>query len=280
MITSLPFLNPRRLAWAIVFSVLALRAPAAAAQEAMPPAAGSGARAVGGGAIAHGTTAAPQRLAKLDAGQRFAVLIENGRAMKPTLLQHCRFDAKHIEEVEPSRAAVEAALRRVAAKAGDNDLVFIAICGHAARGCYLRDGPWAELQGWLKPVKGCVVLLLETCHGGAALKAVPAAAVVFASCNADEKCGGIFFSCVHEALAKAKGADANGDGRVSLAEAYAYAAEQKRLNTGYLALSKSDPKFWPYPTGPTPVRRQDLDTTRIWLERPVERKGPALGPRK
>jgi len=170
-----------------------------------------------------------------------------------------------------SAESVLSAISDTAQVTGENDLVLIAFVTHMSKG-YLLDGELTaiELNAAVEefPEGATVVVLIEGCYSSDHLEFVGSADVVYVSAGSDETCYGGWMELFLDALGadeEAHGAaDVNKDERVSLGEAYDYAADVERLGEWYDMLP--DEVWSPYTPVPRPSRRVSVDDYEIYID--------------
>ncbi|MDY6914291.1 MAG: hypothetical protein SVT52_07545 [Planctomycetota bacterium] len=199
--------------------------------------------------------------------QRWAVLIHHARGYRSVLADHYDWPADHIIEVDnPTPKKLTDAFGRVP-KLSRDDLFLFAVCHHAGRGyVFNNQWPWRQVEQQLARIGATNAVLLETCHGGLAMEHLPSADVVYSACDALNKCGGIFQRLLIAALTNAA-SDTDGDGNISLAEAYDVAADPAALREQYSQLHKNSPNFWPTSQPAIPVRSPGRRGYKISLGR-------------
>ena len=186
--------------------------------------------------------------------QRWAVLVHNARSFQPVLVDHNGWKKERVIIVNnPTSEKVSEAFAEVP-KLSRDDLFFLACCHHAAHGyLFNREWPWVCVEEQLKRIGATNVVVLEICHGGLAIERLPSAEMVYSACDSFSKCGGIFQTLFIAAMVS-PASDADGDGHISMGEAYDKAARREPLRKEYAKLNKRSPRFWPVPRGPSPVR--------------------------
>lgn len=195
------------------------------------------------------------------AQERRAVLIEHARGLRGALEAQHGFPGERIWGVEvpdsnPAHGeAFEAALAEATAGLVEGDLLLISACVHAASGALFYTYPLTRLEERLQGVAATVVLLLDTCHSGAAVEAVPSADLVLAACRTEEETPGAFITLFRQLLERPEVADGDRDGGVTWAEAFAWASEPERLAAEFRRIHAAAPGFWPREDGPAPVVR-------------------------
>jgi hypothetical protein len=202
------------------------------------------------------TTAAPAKsLANASPPpQRWALLIHHARSYKPVLVKHYGWDEKNIIIVDnPKSKKVAEAFAKIP-ELNRDDLFLFSSCHHAAaRYLFNKNWPWRQVEKEFKRIGATNIVILEVCHGGLAMEHLPSSDVVVSAVDAFGKCGGIFKGQYTKALTNPD-SDANGDGYITLYEAFDVASNPGPLRAGYKNLRKKKPKFWPVKFVPTPVR--------------------------
>ncbi len=149
------------------------------------------------------------------------------------------------------------------------DLLVLLACAHT-RAPFLIDAviSYAELDKIfaLAPEEATIVVILEGCQSGAAVKFLDHADVVYTSCSEKEFCFGGFIHLFIDALGRNpkafQKADLNGDGKVTLGEAFEYASARENIEPIYKSFPK---KFWPFNYAPHPQRKGKPFDMRLYL---------------
>ncbi len=153
------------------------------------------------------------------------------------------------KEKSATKANFENAINSVASETSINDIVYINIASHAyTGGIYLEDGDlsYSRLDSWLDRIN-CyrLIIVIDACYSGSALNKLedgdnPCPRVIYMSCKSDEESYGTFNYRFSLALGYQKWPDikidldsyydadanfGNGDGYVSVREAFLYAAD-------------------------------------------------------
>lgn len=190
-----------------------------------------------------------------EAGRRYALLIEHGRGFRDLLVDKYKLVPEDVVSLGPETEPILKRLDEWAGQLKEGDLLFIASCGHTIRGSLIFQCSLEEVEKRLAKIKAFKVVVQATCHSGEALTRLPSADVVYVSCAADAKCGGVFQRLFHQALSDPKLADTNSDGHITFGEAFDYANQRDLVQAEYVKLSQKSPEFWPFPSGPMPLRR-------------------------
>ncbi|MCD4728836.1 MAG: hypothetical protein K8R46_14350 [Pirellulales bacterium] len=230
----------------------------------------AGAAAVGG---------LPDANAATQEDNRWAVLIQHARGLKDPLVKQYGWLEDHIYVLDPNKEKIEKALQELGGKLTEKDILLLSSCGHAKLGCFIgTDVQYPEIERHLKKINAFKFVFQSTCHSAAAIRGLPSADIVYAACKEKEKEGGIFFGQFLGAISNPELSDKDGDGRVSLGEAFDHASRNEPIQKGYAELMKRNPKFWPHPTGPLPVRKERTTEYRVWFgndwsidKKPVEK---------
>lgn len=169
-------------------------------------------------------------------------------------------DEECAKEIASGRATRENFLKALAEKRKElrqGDMLLILLCCHMEKGFLINNTlPYRELNEALAGLDGVTrVVILEGCHTGAGIPEIKNAEVVYASVGGDDKCYGGFLLYLVNALGRdeksTREADVNKDGRVSLGEAYDFAADVERLKKFYDSLPEN---IWPKGYCPLPRR--------------------------
>lgn len=230
-----------------------------------------------------GTAAAgcvlPDVNAAVQEDNRWAVLVQYAGGLKDPLVKQYGWLEDHIYVLDPDKERIEKVLQELGEKLTGKDILLLSSCGHAKLGCFIgTDVRYPEIERHLKKINAFKFVFQSTCHSGAAIRGLPSADIVYAACKEDEEEGGIFFGLFAEAISKPELSDKDGDERVSLGEAFDWASRNEPIQKGYVELAKGNPGFWPFPTGPLPVRKERTTEYNVWFgndwlidKKPVER---------
>jgi len=149
------------------------------------------------------------------------------------------------------------------------DLLVVLACVHT-RHPFLIDSalPWPEIDKILSlaPGEATIVFIVEGCQAGAATKLLQHADVVYTSTDEKEFCFGGFIHLLIDSLGRnpsaMREADLNGDGKVTLGEAFEYASSRERLERFYKSIPK---EFWPFDWAPHPQKKGHELGLRLYL---------------
>lgn len=170
----------------------------------------------------------------------------------------------------PSTKNILSALDRLADELVPGDQVLVVFLCHMQKGCLINDRiPYAELNEHLarfrRGVK--VAIVAAGCHSGGAIPVLEHADIVYTGGTSRQKTYGGFLHFLRDALGRKAeafdAADVDGDGGVSLGEAFDYASDAKRLEEWYDALPD---EIWPTKMVPTPMRwtRSERMDYKMW----------------
>lgn len=149
------------------------------------------------------------------------------------------------------------------------DMLVVLACVHTRAPFFIE----AALPHWevdkilsLAPKDVTVVVIIEGCQSGAAIKFLNHADVVYTSTDEKELCFGGFIHLFIDALGRnpsaMREADLNKDGKVTLGEAFEYASERERLERFYKSIPK---EFWPFDWAPHPQKKGHEPGLKLYL---------------